>query len=75
MCDNLESEAEAAYVMAHRLKTFLSEALPKHPEYSGKSTTRMRNKSIKEMVWIEQRMSEIALKIDEEHAQHSYPGL
>lgn len=62
------SDLEAAYVMGHRLIHFLSEALPRHPDYMKKEVaiTRLREESLKSLVQIQKRLDSLALRIDEE---------
>ena len=67
MCHMMDPETlEDTYVLGHRLIAFLSQALPQHPEYLGTSVSQQRNKTFRDLVWINERMEEIALKIDEE---------
>lgn len=68
MCDDQESNnsktAEDAYVLGHRLVTFLSTALPRHPGYQTSLDQRMR--CVTETVYIRTQLKRLALKIDEE---------
>jgi hypothetical protein len=67
MCDSLDpSTYERTYLMGHRLVAFFSDALPSHPEYMDQAMEQHRNETIRDLVWIQQRLEEIALKIDEE---------
>jgi len=66
MCENPETDLEDTYLMGHRLFAFHAHALPKHPEYKNRAVTRLRAKSMKDLEWIRERLSEIALRIDEE---------
>lgn len=52
--------------MGHRLNAFLSQALPQHPEYMNNSVSKQRNKTFRDLVWINDKMEEIAIAIDEE---------
>lgn len=52
--------------MGHRLIAFLSLALPQHPGYLTVAVSANRNNTFRDLVWINERMDEIALKIDEE---------
>jgi hypothetical protein len=52
--------------MGHRLIAFLSLALPHHPGYLSVTVSADRNKTFRDLVWINERMDEVALKIDEE---------
>jgi hypothetical protein len=52
--------------MGHRLIAFLSLALPQHPGYLTVTVSADRNKTFRDLIWINERMDEIALKIDEE---------
>jgi hypothetical protein len=52
--------------MGHRLIAFLSLALPQHPGYLTVAASANRNNTFRDLVWINERMDEIALKIDEE---------
>lgn len=61
---------EDTYVMGHRLVTFLSMALPKHPEYLHGTVEKFRNRTFHDLVWINDRMEQLALKIDEEQLNH-----
>lgn len=69
-CANLETASCAAledtYVMGHRLIAFLSLALPQHPGYLTVAASANRNNTFRDLIWINERMDEIALKIDEE---------
>ena len=67
MCDDQEASsktAEDAYVLGHRLVTFLSTALPRHPGYHSSLDQRMR--CVTETVYIRTQLKRLALKIDEE---------
>ena len=67
MCESLEpSTLEKTYIMGHRLVAFLSDALPSHPHYMDSHLERCRSETIRDLVWIHQRLDEIALQIDEE---------
>jgi len=67
MCSSPDpSTIEDTYVMGHRLIAFLSQALPRHPEYMARSSEKYRNRMLKALVWINNRMDDIALKIDED---------
>jgi len=63
-------------VLGHRLVAFLTRALPKHPEYMRRSVSKYRNETFRDLVWINARMEEIALRIDEEqlniYISHEY---
>jgi len=54
--------------MGHRLKHFLTEALPRHPAYMMKDpvVSRLREKSFQSLVHLQHKISALALKIDEE---------
>lgn len=56
-------------MMGHRLIVFLSHALPKHPDYLSSSVAHQRNRTFKDLVWINDLVEEIALKIDEEQLE------
>jgi len=59
-------DTEATYVMGNRLVIFLSSALPKHPEYRVQAVSVPRQKSFKDLLWIQHQMQALALKIDED---------
>lgn len=54
--------------MGHRLIHFLSEALPKHPDYMKKdaSVSKLREKSFQSLLQIKKHIEALALRIDEE---------
>mmetsp|Transcript_25177 Transcript_25177/g.35470 ORF Transcript_25177/g.35470 Transcript_25177/m.35470 type:complete len:482 (-) Transcript_25177:243-1688(-) len=58
---------EEIYVMGCRLVSFLSEALPKHPQYHSADAQikSLREKSLDQLSWIQERVGLIALRIDE----------
>jgi hypothetical protein len=62
------SDIEATYVMGNRLSHFLTEALPRHPDYMKKDplVARLREKSFQSLVHIKKKMDSLALRIDEE---------
>jgi hypothetical protein len=67
MCEELEpSKLEDTFIMGNRLLSFLSSALPSHPEYMQQSMEQERNETFRNLVWINARLDKIALKIDEE---------
>ena len=61
-----EYELEPAYVMGHRLVSFLVNALPQHPDYNRIGLTIQRQQCQSDLAWIRNRLEVIALKIDEE---------
>mmetsp|Transcript_14764 Transcript_14764/g.30429 ORF Transcript_14764/g.30429 Transcript_14764/m.30429 type:complete len:402 (-) Transcript_14764:628-1833(-) len=65
-CADPESDLEETYVMGHRLKAFLGQALPQHPHYRRSQVAQLRSKSLRNLAWIKDKMHEIALKIDEQ---------
>jgi hypothetical protein len=66
MCEDSESDLEDTYVMGHRLVAFLGKALPKHPEFAFQAVRPLRLRAHQELTWIQGRIEELALKIDEE---------
>ena len=65
-CADSDADLEETYVMGHRLKAFLGQALPKHPHYRRSTVAQMRSKSLRHLAWIKDKMHELAMKIDEE---------
>ena len=59
LCEDLDQNLEDAYVMGHRLQTFLLVALPQHPDFEQQYDTR-------DLFFLQSKLQEIALKIDEE---------
>ena len=77
MCDGQGSDdnkVEDAYVLGHRLLTFLSTALPKHPEYH--TSLDQRTRCVTETIYIRTQLKKFALRIDEEQLnrfmEHDY---
>lgn len=60
LCDNLDEYLEDAYVMGHRLQTFLLVALPQHPDFNSTQYC------TRDLFFLQAKLQEIALKIDEE---------
>jgi hypothetical protein len=62
------SDIESTYVMGNRLSHFLTEALPRHPDYMTKDPliARLREKSFQSLVHTKKYMDSLALRIDEE---------
>jgi len=60
------STLEDTYVMGHRLIAFLSLTLPQHPEYLQVNVSPHRNKTFRDLVWINEQMDDLAVKIDEQ---------
>mmetsp|Transcript_10148 Transcript_10148/g.15654 ORF Transcript_10148/g.15654 Transcript_10148/m.15654 type:complete len:416 (+) Transcript_10148:175-1422(+) len=58
---------EEIYVMGCRLVSFLSDALPKHPQYhsTDPQIKNLRESSLDHLWWIQERVALIALRIDE----------
>jgi hypothetical protein len=52
--------------MGHRLLAFLGQALPLHPEYHKASAAAFRAQAVLDLEWIQDKMQDLALKIDEE---------
>lgn len=65
LCKN-NTNLEDAYVMGNRLVEFLGSALPNHPEYMNRTVLSLKNKSQQDLLWITQKMEELALGIDEQ---------
>ena len=57
---------EETYIMGHRLLAFIGQALPLHPEYGKSSAAAFRAQATLDLEWIQDKMQDIALKIDEE---------
>jgi hypothetical protein len=62
---------EEVYVMGHRLIAFFQYALPQHPEYSNSSSSHRdiiawRERSRRDLAWIQNRLVVVALRVDEE---------
>lgn len=52
--------------MGHRLLAFIEQALPQHPEYQKSSAASFRAQAALDLEWIQDKVQDIALKIDEE---------
>jgi len=65
-CEDPASNLEETYVMGHRLKAFLGQALPQHPHYKRIQVAQLRSKSLRNLAWIKEKMHDLALKIDED---------
>ena len=65
-CEDPQAGLEETYIMGHRLLAFLGTALPLHPEYNKPSAVAFRAQSALDLEWIQDKMQDIALKIDEE---------
>ena len=65
-CQDPEAGLEETYIMGHRLLAFLGQALPLHPEYHKASVAALRDQAILDLEWIQDKMQDLALKIDEE---------
>ena len=52
--------------MGHRLLAFIGQALPLHPEYGKSSAAAFRAQATLDLEWIQDKMQDLALKIDEE---------
>lgn len=65
LCETLDANLESAYVMGHRLETFLSIALPQHPEYERPKLARKRAQAERDLKWIRVQLQDIACAIDE----------
>jgi hypothetical protein len=63
-------DMEETFIMGNRLVSFLSEALPHHPEYRNTAVLTLRNKSFQDLMWIQKQMEDLAMKIDEEQLNH-----
>ena len=65
-CEDPSAGLEETYIMGHRLLAFIGQALPLHPEYSKSSAAAFRAQATLDLEWIQDKMQDIALKIDEE---------
>jgi hypothetical protein len=70
LASSANPDTEETYVMGNRLVSFLSEALPRHPEYRNTALQTLRTKSFQDLIWIQEQMEEIAMSIDEEQLNH-----
>jgi hypothetical protein len=57
---------EETFIMGHRLLAFVGQALPQHPDYDKASSAAFRAQAALDLEWIQDKMQDIALKIDEE---------
>jgi hypothetical protein len=63
LCDDLSQHVEDAYVMGHRLLSFLQTALPQHPEYRPNGPAGRQCQA--DAAWLRSKLNDIALLIDE----------
>lgn len=66
LCRGKLTDYEDAYVRGYRIMTFLSKALPQHPDYQSPQLANLRSKVDHNLRWIARKMSEISNAIDEE---------
>lgn len=60
-------DLEEMYVLGHRLLSFLSMHLPRHPDFSKPRSWNLRNKSRREAKTLEFCLEDLAVSIDELH--------
>ena len=65
-CEDPSAGSEEVYIMGHRLLAFVGRALPQHPEFGKSSAASFRAQATLDLEWIQDKMQDIALKIDEE---------
>jgi hypothetical protein len=70
MASTASTDTEEKYIMGNRLVTFLSEALPQHPEYKNTAVKSLCQKSFQDLSWMRQEMEDLAVSIDEEQLNH-----
>jgi hypothetical protein len=64
---NNRTELEETYLMGHRMISFLSEYLPRHPDYISPEVAELRQESLQELLHIRHCLEDVALRIDEYH--------
>lgn len=63
----LEGEdLEEAYVMGHRMVSFLTECLPQHPGFRRPAVVDLRKRSQRELELLKKCLEDLAMRIDEE---------
>jgi hypothetical protein len=70
MASSTNPDKEEIYIMGNRLVSFLSEALPQHPEYRNTALQSSRTKSRQDLMWMQTKMEDLAISIDEEQLNH-----
>eukprot|EP00977_Amphora_coffeiformis_P007446 scaffold1619_cov161-Amphora_coffeaeformis.AAC.6 len=65
-CEDPGAGLEEVYIMGYRLLAFIGQALPQHPEFGKSSAAAFRAQATLDLEWIQDKMLDIALKIDEE---------
>lgn len=59
-------DLEEAYIMGHRMVSFLTECLPNHPGFRRPSSAELRKKSLRDLESLQHCLEDLAFQIDEE---------